>query len=221
MFLPYNEIFLWALLISLIISVIYRVFTKPGEIRQLKKDMKFYREKSKEAQKSKDMKKMNEYSSEMLKLSQKQMKHNMKPMFITMGIILILLSFINSAYSGVVVETKQIDERTSLGHFSYAGFNHSIRAEKLNETDIRVVIDTNDNGDFSDEEGYLKDEVAYIENIHWGVQPQDTNHTSMGILIELPFTFPVLGWKHLNWLWWYILVTLPFTWIFRRFLGVE
>lgn len=221
MFLPYQEIFLWALLISFIISVIYRVFTKPDEIRQLKKDMKFYRDKSKEAQKSKDTKKMGEYSNEMLKLSQKQMKHNMKPMFITMGIVLLLLGFVNTAYSGVVVETSPIDEVTSLGYFSYAGFNHSLKSEKLNGDDIRVIIDTNDNNDFSDENVYLRDELAYIENIHWSISPQDMNRTTMSIITKLPFTVPLLNWGYLNWLWWYILVTLPFTWIFRKFLGVE
>lgn len=221
MFLPYQEIFIWALIISFIISVIYRVFTKPGEIRQLKKDMKFYRKKSKEAQKNKDTKKANEYMSEMMKLSQKQMKHNMKPMFITMGIVLVLLGFINNTYSGVVVETTRIDEVTSLGYFSYAGFNHSLISEKLNETDIRVVIDTNDNNDFSDEKGYLRDEIAYIENTQWSVSPQDMNRTTMNIIMKLPFTIPILNWEYLNWLGWYILVTLPFTWIFRKFLGVE
>lgn len=221
MFLPYQEIFIWALIISFIISVIYRVFTKPGEIRQLKKDMKFYREKSKEAQKNKDTKKANEYMSEMMKLSQKQMKHNMKPMFITMGIVLVLLGFINNTYSGVVVETTRIDEVTSLGYFSYAGFNHSLRSEKLNETDIRVAIDTNDNNDFYDEKGYLRDEIAYIENTQWSVSPQDMNRTTMNIITKLPFTIPILNWEYLNWLGWYILVTLPFTWIFRKFLGVE
>ncbi len=216
------EIFIWALLISFIISVIYRVFTKPEEIRQLKKDMKFYRDKSKEAQKEKDMKKANEYMSEMMKLSQKQMKYNMKPMFITMGIILILLGFINTAYSGVSVETMQTGETSSMGHFSYAGFNHSLKSERLEEGDIRIVVDTNDNGDFSDEKGYLNGTIAYIENTNWLVSPnEDMNSTTMIMVTKLPFTIPLFGWTYLNWLGWYILVTLPFTWIFRKFLGVE
>jgi uncharacterized membrane protein (DUF106 family) len=220
MFLPHIEIFLWALLISFIISLIYRIFTKPEEIRQLKKDMTFYRGKLKEAQKNKDTKKMNDYSSEMMKLSQKQMKHNMKPMFITMGVVIILLGFIHNAYSVVAVETPQTGGE-GMGYFSYAGFNHSLRSEKLNETDIRVSIDTNDNLDFSDDGGYLMGEVAYIGNVYWSVSPEDMNLTTMGILVKLPFTVPLLGWGYFNWLLWYVLATLPATWIFRKFLGVE
>jgi uncharacterized membrane protein (DUF106 family) len=221
MLLPYQEIFIWALLISFLLSVIYRIFTKPKEIRKLKEDMKFYREKSNEARKSKDMKKMEEYSSEMLKLSQKQMKHNMKPMFISMGLILIILGFVSTTYNGVTVQTNPIDERTSMGYFSYGDFNHSLRSEKINETHIKVFIDTNDNGDFSDETGYLKDQTVLLNNIRWSVSPQDMNQTSMLIIIDLPFTIPLFGWSHLNWLWWYILITLPATWIFRKMLGVE
>ncbi len=221
MFLPHIEIFLWALLISFITSLIYRVFTKPEEIRQLKKDMNFYRKKSKEAQKNKDTKKANEYMGEMMKLSQKQMKHNMKPMFIMMGVVIIFLGFIHNSYSVVAVETSQFNEGASLGYFSYADFNHSLRSEKLNETDIRVVIDTNDNLDFSDERSYLRGEIAYIENVYWSVSPEDMNLTTMGILVKLPFTIPLLGWDYFNWLLWYVLATLPATWLFRKFLGVE
>jgi len=211
MFLPHQDIFIWAIFLSLIITVIYRVFTKPEEIRKIKEEMKFYREKANEAQKRKDTKKSQEYLSEMMKASQKQFKSNMKPMFISMLVVIFLLGFIHQSYSGIVVETND----NGIGYFAFMNFNYSLRIE--NE---RVTIDVNDNGDFSNEESYSEGGIAYIENIHWQVSPENEERTSMYLLIKLPFPLPFAGY-YLNWLMWYILCTLPATWIFRKFLGVE
>jgi len=220
MFLPYQEIFVWALFLSFISALVYRVFTKPGEMRQIKKDMKFYREKSKEAQQQKDLKKANEYVSEMMKLNQKQMRRTMKPMFITLGVFLVLISFITQAY-GVVVETKAADDKTATGQFSSAGFSHALMVEKTNESAMKAVIDANDNGDFSDDAVYAAGDVVQIGKTSWTVSPQDLNRTKIDVAVKLPFTMPLFGWHELSWLIWYILVSLPSTFIFRKALGVE
>ncbi len=220
MILPYQYVFLWALLLSFLVALIYRLFTKPEQMRQIKADMKLYREKSKEAQKQKDLKKANEYMSEMMKLSQKQMRQTMKPMFITLGVVLILIGFINQAYSGVAVETKAVDATTALGQFSYADFSHQLRAEKINETDIIVTVDANANGDFTDDTSYANGQIARLEGINWQVAPQSLNVTKMDTIVMLPFSMPFLG-SQLTWIMWYILVSLPGTWMFRKALGVE
>ncbi|NIO23019.1 MAG: DUF106 domain-containing protein [Candidatus Aenigmarchaeota archaeon] len=210
MFLPHQDIFIWAMVLSLIITVMYRIFTKPGEIRKIKEEMKFYREKANEAQKRKDTKKSQEYLSEMMKASQKQFKMNMKPMFVSMIVVIFLLGFVHQTYSGVVVETNE----NGIGYFSFMDFNHTLKYESES-----VAIDTNGNGDFSDEESYSSGEVANIGNIDWHVFPEE-DKTSMYLLIRMPFPLPFFGY-HLNWLMWYIICTLPATWIFRKLLGVE
>jgi uncharacterized membrane protein (DUF106 family) len=220
-FLPYQEIFLWALALSFLISLVYRIFTKPHEMRQIKQDMKLYREKSKEAQKNKDLKKANDHMSEMMKLSQKQMRHTMKPMFITLGIVLILLGYVNTTYSGVKVETSSADGKTGFGHFSYGGFNHSVMVEKAGENDFKVIIDANDNGIFTDDKAYSRADVANVGGVNWGIDPQSLNVTEMQTAVRMPFAVPVFGWTYLTWLMWYILISLPTTWIFRKALGVE
>ncbi|NIO19273.1 MAG: DUF106 domain-containing protein [Candidatus Aenigmarchaeota archaeon] len=208
--LPHQDIFIWAVFLSLLITAIYRIFTNPEEMRKLKEEMKFYREKSNEAQKKKDTKKAQEHLNEMMKVSQKQFKKNMKPMMVSMIVVLFLISFIHQTYSGVVIETS--DE--GMGYFAFADFNHSLRMEGES-----VRIDVNDNGDFSDEESYSKDDVAKIDNIHWHVFPEE-GKTSMFLLVKMPFPLPFVGY-HLNWLLWYILCTLPATWILRKLMGVE
>jgi len=208
--LPHQDILIWAVVLSFVITVIYRIFTKPEEMRKLKEELKFYREKANEAQKRKDTKKSQEYLSEMMKVSQKQFRKNMKPMMISMIVVILLLGFIHQAYSGVVVETNE----EGIGYFSFTGFNHSLRIE--NE---KVTIDSNDNGDFSDDESYSEGGVANIGDMYWHVFPEEKK-TSMYLLVRMPFPLPVFGY-YLNWLGWYILCTLPATWILRKLLGVE
>jgi uncharacterized membrane protein (DUF106 family) len=221
MFLPYQEIFLWSLGLALVLSGLYRIFTKPEEMRQIKKDMAFYREKSKEAQKNKDIKKANEYMSDMMKLSQKQMRINMKPMIIGLGIVLILLGFISQAYGGVSVQTTQLDEKTAAGYFAYGSFNGSLKAEKISDSEIKVTLDTNGNGNLADEKVLSKGDQVKIGGVNWAVDPQSLNLTKMDTAIALPFTMPFAGWTYLNWIAWYILLSFVGTLLFRKLLGVE
>ncbi len=41
-----------------------------------------------------------------------------------------------------------------------------------------------------------------------------------GNVVDLPFTLPFLG-SSLTWLWWYMMVSIPFGVLFRKMLGVE
>ena len=61
MTLPHVDIFVWAMVLSFIITLSYRFLTKPEEMRKIKEEMKFYKEKSNEARKNKNMKKSEEY----------------------------------------------------------------------------------------------------------------------------------------------------------------
>ena len=40
------------------------------------------------------------------------------------------------------------------------------------------------------------------------------------VVINLPFSFPFIGLE-MSWFWWYILVSLPATWILRKIIGIE
>lgn len=145
-------VFVCSVVLSFVISVIYRVLTDPEKIRRLKDEAKFYNKKVKKAQKSGNKEEIDRYTGEMLKASQKQMKMTMKPMFASM----ILFFFI-------------------LGSF------HTMFAD---------------------------------------------------VVVQLPFAIPLPTWEmagfpfvalatQLNWFWWYVIITLPCTIIFRKALGVE
>jgi uncharacterized membrane protein (DUF106 family) len=138
--LPFEELLIYSTILSFFIAVVYRLLTKPEKMREIKKEMAFYREKANSAQKSGNKDEANKYSSEMLKMSQKQLKSTMKPMLASMVIFFIALGWFNTVF----------------------------------ET----------------------------------------------LSVTLPVAIPFIG-TSLNWFWWYIIITIPATLIFRKLLGVE
>lgn len=138
--LAFEEVFLWSVFLSFVVAVIYRVLTKPAEIRKIKEDLKYFKDEANKAQKAGNTKKAQELMNEMMKQSSKQLRASMKPMFATLIIFALILGYLATTYKDLVV--------------------------------------------------------------------------------NLPFSVPFIGME-LNWLGWYIIAAMPFTWIFRKALGVE
>ncbi len=138
--MPFEEIFIWAIIVSVAMAIVYRIFIKPSEMRSIKKDIEFYKKKISAANKLGDTKKSQQLLGEMMKVNQRMFSKNMKPMMASMLVAIVILGLIGQEHASLVV--------------------------------------------------------------------------------NLPFAVPFAGTK-LNWLWWYILATLPFSFFFRKLLGVE
>lgn len=137
--LPYQEIFVWSVALSLLMTLASRFLANQREIKKARKDMEFYRSKATQAQKSGDVKKINEYTGEMMKASSKQFRLNMKPMMLSFLIVILAASWFAATYGTVKIAS--------------------------------------------------------------------------------PINIPFLG-NELNWFWWYVLIVLPFSTIFRKLLDV-
>jgi uncharacterized membrane protein (DUF106 family) len=137
--LPYQEIFVWSVALSLLMTLASRFLADQQEVKKSKKDMEFFRNKSLQAQKSGDIKKMNEYTGEMMKASSKQFRLNLKPMMFSFLIVILAASWFASAYGTVKIAS--------------------------------------------------------------------------------PISIPFIG-NELNWFWWYVIIVLPFSMIFRKLMDV-
>ena len=104
--LDFEIVFIASIALSFIIVIITRVLTNPEEIRKIKKDMKFYRDKVSEAQKAGDMAKVKQFTDGMMKASQKQLGHSMKPMFVSILIFMI----------AIVPPSDQLGALEEIGH---------------------------------------------------------------------------------------------------------
>ncbi len=135
----YQEIFILSLGLSLLMTLASKFLVNQQEMKKAKKDMEFFRNKASHAQKAGDLKKSNEYMSEMMKASSRQFRHNMKPMLFSFVIVILAASWFAVTYAGVKILS--------------------------------------------------------------------------------PVNIPFLG-NELNWFWWYIIIVLPFSTIFRKLLDV-
>ncbi len=223
---PFLIITLISVGLSAAISVIYRALTKPDEIRKMKDDMKFYKEKMNAAKKAGDTAKMNEYASEMMKFSQKQFRMSMKPMMVTMLMFFLLLGWLNTNFGGVNADLTENPE----AKFAYADIEHDLYYESSGDSFI-TGVDLNDDNKFSDDEIFDEGEIFTYNGAMWQPGPmmegfymfatpkENSVHFEM-FVAEMPFSLPFIG-SHLSWFWWYIFISLPMTFIFRKLLGVE
>jgi len=147
--IPIQEVLVWSLMLSLVLALIYRLLTKPKEIRSLKEEIKEYKDKMGKARKEGKTEETNRLLSEMMKLNQKQLRSNMKPMLASLLIFFVFLGFLRETYSSFLIQLPVI-----LPLFSYS--------------------------------------------------------------------FPFIALREsIGWFWWYILITIPSTFLFRKLLGVE
>lgn len=135
----YQEIFLLSIGLSLAMTLASKFLANQSELKKVKKDMEFYREKSTKAQKAGDRKKATEYTSEMLKASQKQFRYTLKPMLFSFMIVIVAASWFGTVYG-----------------------------------DVKILS---------------------------------------------PVNIPFLG-SELNWFWWYVLIVVPFSTMFRKLLDI-
>lgn len=227
---PFLNVTLLSLGLSFTISVIYRVLTNPDTVRKAKEDMKFYKVKMSEAQKAGDKAKANQHASEMLKASQLQFKLSMKPMMATMFLFLMILGWLNTSFGGVSADFGNDPD----ARFIYDGADHKLRYEKADPANgiaMKVGIDLNDDGQFSQDEIFDENAVFPYKGVFWQVGPvmegffvfaspkEDTVQFSM-LVVKLPVALPFIG-SYLTWFWWYIFVSIPSTIVFRKMLGVE
>jgi uncharacterized membrane protein (DUF106 family) len=95
---PFQEVFLFSLALSLATTLMSKFLANQGEIKRSKKNMQMYKEKASKAQKAGDLKKANEYMSEMMKASQKQLRLNMRPMMLSFGIFIFAATWFGTTY---------------------------------------------------------------------------------------------------------------------------
>ncbi|MFH1228973.1 MAG: EMC3/TMCO1 family protein [Candidatus Aenigmatarchaeota archaeon] len=89
-------------LITFLITVIYRFLGNQSDMRQLKIDMKEKQSKIKEVQKT-NPQEANRIMNEVMVLTNKQMKMNMKPMMLTLVVVSLALPYFPNFFPGDVV----------------------------------------------------------------------------------------------------------------------
>jgi len=91
--------------ISIFMSLVNKKFLGTGAAKEVKDKMNEIRAKMLEAQKSGNTKTVNEYLKDLMKINSDYMKFMIKPMMISIILVIIILPFVRSAYTGLTVAT--------------------------------------------------------------------------------------------------------------------
>ncbi|MBI4021690.1 MAG: DUF106 domain-containing protein [Candidatus Aenigmarchaeota archaeon] len=244
-----TEMLLISLGLSFLLAVLYRVLTKPVEMRQIKEEMKQHRQRMKELQKAGNKAEADKALAASFQLNQKQMRMTMKPMMVSLLIFIFALSWLGTVYGpavGVHTEETTIPALGSGWKGTFSPLNASDTAVEafVYDNNQTVRLDVNGNGDFLDDPAFPAGEVLYqTEGQYWKFAGKDQGRWPFAApqpavfiftpdIIALPFPLPLPAWDyvgipfvvledHLSWFWWYVLITLPATFVFRKLLGVE
>ncbi|QGA80960.1 EMC3/TMCO1 family protein [Candidatus Nanohalobium constans] len=178
-------------------------------------------EKMKEARENDNHEKASKHTKDVFKHNQEFMLLNMKPMIGTMLFVALIFPWLGATFA----PTAQITQTTGQmyeGNFTYAQTQTPITVDNTTETPVLQV----------DNQSIEPGEAAKINGFKWtykGIKEKTPGFFSNtegtvanfnGKFIQLPFTLPWIGGA-LNWLGFYIIITMPMTLILNKTLGIQ
>lgn len=198
---PLVEITLISLLLSVAMTLITKFLSNQEAIKEAKKEMEFLKKKVKEAQKTGNQKDVKRYSSMMMSRSKDQFRHNMKPMMVTMVVVLVAFSFLRGQYDGF---SSPIENGAA--RFTYGGADAAMEIK----SDTLIL----------DGQSHKLGEFVKYGGAHWVFTKDKETLRATLFAAKAPFGIPFMG-NHLSWFWVYVLITLPTNILFRKLLGIE
>lgn len=205
-----------SLLLSLLFSFMYKLLMDQERAKELKDKMNDYKQEMKEEREKGNQDKANKLMQKSMKLNSKFFKMSIKPMLASMVIVFLILPWMSSQFSANSRLSQQNGE--FVGNFSYCGTTVNIRG-----TNASQPLEFEDHGQAA------AGEYITIEKSDWEVmkvkQTKQDEKESLQVKLELSFIkLPVgipLAGKSLGWLGFYIIISLPSTYLFRKLLGVH
>lgn len=233
---PFWGIFLLALVISLIITVVYKLVTNQNEMKRLKEEQKGYQKRMKELKSKPD--EMMKVQKEAMKHNMEYMKHSFKPTLITMLPILLIFGWMNAHLMYEPIYPGEPFSVTAIFEEGLSGEAEMIVDEKtelISEAKQNINSDTTWRLKSSEGEHFLTvkvgkeeqtkkvmitKELKYEEMItkyeHSGISEMRINYNK---LKPLGPGFNIFGW-YPGWLGVYIVLSLIFSIGLRKALKV-
>ena len=189
--------------ILVIINAFYRFLINQNKAKETKERVAELQKKSKEAKG--DEAKQKEAMKEMMKEQNKLMKMNMKPMIFSFVVVILLLPLFSGLYD---VNVATVDGPAD---FPLLGKEYT-----LTRTDSTISVTGADSFDCQ-----LPCKQAISGNV-WNIREEGNSIVKLEIVAAtLPPGLPLVGGWELAWIWWYILVSIPFSLIVRPLYGIK
>lgn len=206
-------IVLVSVVLSALVSVLYYILMDVEKYQEIKEKREELNEKMQAARDEENMEEANEYMKEMAGMQKEFFSVMLKPMFASMFIFFLLLPWLFSTFTPVIALSAGATNATYTGTLGFNGQQIPIEVDASgNETAVVV-----------EDETYAVGDTFHMGDLPWKVKTIDTEAGTVKVAAEvvpLPLSLPFLG-DELGWLGTYILVSIPLTFLFRRWLGIQ
>ncbi|MFB6180882.1 MAG: EMC3/TMCO1 family protein [Candidatus Nanohalobium sp.] len=213
---PYISLAFFSIALAGIFSLIYWWLLDVDRQDKIKEKLDYHNDKMKEARQNGEDEKASKHMSKTMKLNQKVMMLNFKPMIATMIFVSFIFPWLGATYSPSI-DLHRADNQTFKGNTTYAG--HQAQIEVVNKT--KPVVKHNGNNASIHENIQIHDITWEVMNFKQTPDAEtDAKLKINALFIPLPVNLPYIG-KALNWLGFYFILMMPLSYIFRKLLGVQ
>lgn len=201
-----------SIVLSGIISIVYYLLMDVDAYQELKEKREALNKKMKEARNEGDTEQANEHMKEMASMQKEFFMLMMKPMLASMVLFFFLLPWMYTTFTPIV--TMSPADSGYEGTLQYNGYSQSMSISGSNATTVQIG-----GSDYEVGETFSMDGLRWkVLNINTDGEQATTKFAAE--IVPLPVALPLVG-DELGWLGTYILVSIPFTFIFRKMLGIQ
>lgn len=193
---PAFSVLIFSVIILFVINIFYKILINQNEARQTKERTKEISRQMKEAQKTKDTEKSKKLMGELMSENSRMMKMTMKPMIVSLIVVVILLPSLATFYGDKIVTMLDGKGSATLNGETYQ-VERSDSTIKVGETSCSAPC------------------TAEIADATYRITPEGNNVKIAQIVAVLPVPLPFLG-SAFGWLGWYIICSIPLVIIIRK-----
>lgn len=187
---------IFSIIILVVINIFYKILINQNDAKQIKHRTKEISKEMKEAQKAGETEKSKKLMSEMLSQNNKMMKMTMKPMIVSLIVVIILLPSLSVFYGD-----KTIALTNGAGNITLSGTPYQI-SQQNNTINI-------------DSASCNLPCTTKIGSSNYKITQQNNGIKFAQVVAVLPFSLPFLG-NMFGWLGWYIICSVPLVIIIRK-----
>ena len=220
---PYVSLGAFSAVLALIFSVIYWWLLDVERQQELKDKVQEKQEERKELQEEGRDDEVKEVMGDMMELNQSMMMLNIKPMLATFVFVGLFFPWLGSTYAPAA-ELSETGNQSYSGNLTYAG--DTVPVTVTNSSDVVVEVDGSSAqpGGFVSALGVDWQVAKFSESggggfLFFGGGGDGPRVKFNAEFVPLPVSLPFVG-SVLNWLGFYILITMPLSIVFRKMLGV-
>ena len=188
---PALSVFIFSIIILIVINIFYKILVNQNDARLIKQRTKDIGKQMKDAQKAGNTEHSKKLMGEMLSENNKMMKMTMKPMIVSMIVVILLLPSLGTFYGDKTVANG--------GSLMLDGSNRTV---------------SNNAGSISID-GIACNPACKIGRYNYKVTNEGKDVKVAMVTTVLPISIPILG-NMFGWLGWYIICSMPLVIIIRK-----